>query len=79
LRKRGDYTLVLIDGAIEQWPEALTRRMADTARAVTGLVENGVTRLAVGRKAAGGVPMLPLAEMGIPVLHAFDKPKVWSF
>jgi protein-L-isoaspartate(D-aspartate) O-methyltransferase len=79
LRKRGDYTLVLIDGAIEQWPEALTRRMADTARAVTGIVENGVTRLAVGRKAAGGVPMLPLAEMGIPVLHAFDKPKVWSF
>ncbi|MGN6500270.1 MAG: protein-L-isoaspartate O-methyltransferase family protein, partial [Tsuneonella sp.] len=59
-RKRGDYTLVLIDGAVEQWPEALTRRMAEGARAVTGIVDSGVTRLAIGRKAAGGVPMFPL-------------------
>ncbi|MGN6497147.1 MAG: protein-L-isoaspartate O-methyltransferase family protein [Tsuneonella sp.] len=78
-RKRGDYTLVLIDGAVEQWPEALTRRMAEGARAVTGIVDSGVTRLAIGRKAAGGVPMFSVAEIGIPVLHAFDRPKGWTF
>jgi protein-L-isoaspartate(D-aspartate) O-methyltransferase len=46
---------------------------------VTGLVERGVTRLAIGRKAAGAVALLPLAEMGIPVLAEFAAPKRWSF
>ncbi len=45
---------------------------------VTGTVRNGVTRLAVGRKSEGDIALLPLAEVGIPVLHAFDAPKGWS-
>lgn len=78
-RKRGDFTLLLIDGAIEELPAGLAKRLADDGRIVTGLVARGVTRLATGRKAAGEVALLPLTEMGIPVLHAFDKPKGWSF
>ena len=45
----------------------------------TGTVERGVTRLAVGRKVGGDVALLPIAEMGIPVLPAFARPKGWSF
>lgn len=75
----GDFTLLLIDGAVEQLPDALVKRLADDARVVTGIVEGGVTRLAIGRKAAGTVGLLPLAEMGIPRLPEFDKPKAWSF
>ncbi|OCC23979.1 protein-L-isoaspartate O-methyltransferase [Croceicoccus estronivorus] len=78
-RKRGDFTLLLIDGAIEELPAGLARRLADNGRIVTGLVNRGVTRLATGRKAGGELALLPLAEMGIPVLHEFDKPKGWSF
>ena len=78
-RKGSDVTLLLIDGAVEQLPDALVRRLADDARVVTGLVENGVTRLAIGRKAAGQVTLLPLAELGIPVLPEFAAPKGWSF
>ena len=78
-RKRGGFTLLLIDGAAEEIPAALAKRLADDGRVVTGLVRDGVTRLAVGRKAAGQVGLLPLAEMGIPVLHAFDRPRGWSF
>ena len=77
--KRGDFSLLLIDGAVEQFPPSLAKRLADDARVVTGVVRNGVTRLAVGRKTAGEVALLPLAEMGIPVLHAFDRPKSWAF
>ncbi len=69
----------MIDGAIEQLPDALVRRLADGARVVTGQVEQGVTRLAIGRKAAGDVALLPLAELGIPVLPEFAAPKGWSF
>lgn len=77
--RKGDFTLLMIDGAAEHIPDALAKRLADDARVVTGLVDNGVTRLAIGRKVAGQVALLPLAEIGIPRLAAFDKPKAWSF
>ena len=78
--KRGDeVSLILIDGAIEQLPAGLASRLAEGGRIVTGLVERGVTRLAVGRKVAGDLALLPLAEIGIPVLGEFAAPKRWSF
>lgn len=78
-RKRGDFTLLLIDGAVEELPDSLTNRLADEGRLVTGLVRHGVTRLAVGRKTAGAVALWPLAEIGIPRLTQFDKAESWSF
>lgn len=78
-RKRGDFTLLIIDGAIEELPEGLIQRLADDARVVTGLMRNGISRLAIGRKAAGQVVLLPLAELGIPALPQFAAPKAWSF
>ncbi len=77
--KGGDFTLLLVDGAVEHLPTSLAKRLSDDARIVTGLIAEGVTRLALGRKAAGEIALLPLAEMGIPRLAAFDKPKAWSF
>ncbi|WP_338446944.1 protein-L-isoaspartate O-methyltransferase [Pelagerythrobacter marensis] len=76
---RGTYPLILVDGAVEVLPATLTRRLAEDGRIVTGLIENGVTRLAVGRPAGGGIGWLRLAEMGIPRLAVFDAPKRWSF
>lgn len=78
-RKRGDFTLLLIDGAIGQLPETLTRRLADEARIVAGTISDGLTRLAIGRKVAGQVALQPLAELGIPALPEFAVPKGWSF
>ena len=78
-RKTGGITLLMIDGAVERLPETLVRRLADDGRVVAGLIENGITRLAIGRKAAGCVSLLPVAELGIPVLPEFAAPKGWSF
>lgn len=78
-KKKGGYTLLLIDGAIEDLPDALAGQLAEAGRIVTGLVARGVTRLAVGRKLGGAVSLQPLAEMGIPVLDEFAAPKRWSF
>lgn len=75
----GGYSLIVIDGAIEVLPEALADRLAEGGRIVGGLVLRGVTRLAAGVKAAGTVSLLPLAEIGIPVLPEFAAPKRWSF
>ena len=78
-RKRTAYSLVMVDGAVEELPDSLTKRINDGGRVLTGLVSKGVTRLAVGRKTAGGVALLPLAELGIPRLSEFDKAAGWSF
>ena len=78
-RKTAAYSLLLVDGAAEELPGSLTKRLADGGRVLTGLVVKGVTRLAVGRKTAGGVALLPLAELGIPRLSEFDRAASWSF
>lgn len=78
-RKGAQVSLLLIDGAIEQLPAGLAARLADGGRVVTGTVERGVTRLAAGTKVGGAVALLPLADMGIPVLAEFAAPRTWSF
>lgn len=74
-----DFSLLLIDGAIEELPDALAARLADGGRVVTGLVERGVTRLAAGRKAAGRVGFLTLGEADFAPLAAYALPAKWSF
>lgn len=78
-RKGKGADLLLIDGAVEEIPAKLASRLAEGARIVTGLAANGVTRLAVGRKTDSGVSLMPLRDLGIPLLPAFDTPKGWSF
>jgi len=79
LSGQGDYTLVIIDGAVEVLPETLGAQLVEGGRIVTGQVVRGVARLAAGCKAAGGVSLLPLAELGVPPLPEFAAPKCWSF
>ena len=75
----GRYTVLLIDGAVEHLPAGLADQLAEGGRVVTGLVLRGVTRMASGRKLGGTVQLLPLAELGIPVLAEFAAPSSWSF
>jgi protein-L-isoaspartate(D-aspartate) O-methyltransferase len=75
----GDHSLLVIDGAIEVLPDRLADHLAENGRVATGQVLRGVTRIATGRKTAGRVALLPLAEIGIPILPEFAAPKRWSF
>ena len=78
-RAQGGYSLILIDGAVEQVLAALAALLDGDGRLVTGMVERGVTRLATGRRTGASLGLVALAEMGIPRLGAFDKPASWSF
>lgn len=78
-RGKGAYSLIVVDGAIEQLPKTLASQLAEGGRIITGVVERGVTRLAAGTKSGGEVSLLPLAEIGIPALPQFEAPKSWSF
>ncbi len=75
----GSYSLIMVDGAIEQFPEKLALCLAEDGRIVSGLLLRQVTRLASGRKVAGHVSLQPVEDIGIPILHAFDAPKKWTF
>ena len=78
-KTKGEFTLIAIDGAVEQIPDSLTANLVEGGRIVSGLLLRQVTRLAAGRKVAGHVALQPVEDLGIPVLHQFDKPKSWSF
>lgn len=75
----GTFSLIVIDGAIEALPEALEAALEEGGRVVSGLLLRDVTRLASGRKVVGHLSLEPVEDLGIPVLHAFDLPKEWTF
>jgi protein-L-isoaspartate(D-aspartate) O-methyltransferase len=73
------YDLILIDGAVEFVPQALIDQLKDEGKLATGIVENGVTRLALGRKAGEGFGMAAFADAAAAVLPQFAKPKTFTF
>ena len=75
----GPFSLILVDGAIEQLPAAFGDALEEDGVIVSGLLLRKVTRLASGRKVAGQVALSPVEDLGIPVLHGFDRPKSWTF
>lgn len=75
----GPFSLILIDGAAEVLPDSLGALLADDGRVVTGLVDRGVTRLALARKALGHIVPTALGEADFAVLPEFAAPKSWSF
>lgn len=78
-RGKGAYTLLVVDGAARP-AASFAALLAEGGRIVTGVLERGVTRLAVGTQVGGEITLLPVADMGIPVIAEFRAPKrSWNF
>ena len=78
--KRGaPYDLILIDGAVEVIPEALVDQLKEGGRLGAALLDDGVTRLVVGRKAAGGFGYHSISDSAAPALPGFSKPRAFTF
>jgi protein-L-isoaspartate(D-aspartate) O-methyltransferase len=73
------YDQILIDGAVEYIPDAIIDQLADGGRLGTALVDRGITRLAVGRKAGGAFGILTINDAGVPALPGFSRPKEFTF
>jgi len=78
-KKLAPYDRILIDGAVESIPDTIVDQLADGGRLGTGLVDRGITRLTVGRKAGGAFGCLSLGDAGTPTLPGFSKPEVFTF
>jgi protein-L-isoaspartate(D-aspartate) O-methyltransferase len=78
--KRGaPYDLILIDGAVETIPDALVDQLADGGRLAAAVVEEGVQRLAIGRRAGGGFGMIDFADVASAPLPGFERPRGFTF
>ena len=73
------YDHILIDGAVEAIPDAIVDQLADGGRLGTALVDRGITRLIVGRKAGGAFGYLSFGDSGVPALPGFIRPKAFQF
>jgi protein-L-isoaspartate(D-aspartate) O-methyltransferase len=73
------YDLILIDGAVEFIPQALIDQLADGGRLAAGMADNGITRLALGRKAGEGFAMAAFADAAAAILPGFVRPRTFTF
>lgn len=77
--KGGSYDQILIDGAVESIPDAIIAQLADGGRLGAALIDRGITRLVVGRKAGGAFGYLSIGDAGVPALPGFSRPKEFTF
>lgn len=77
--KGAPYDLILVDGAIEFIPDALVDQLAEGGRLGAPLIDRGVSRLTVGRKAGGAFGFLSIGDSGVAPLPGFSRPREFTF
>ena len=77
--KEAPYDAIIIDGIVEEVPAALVEQLDPDGRLVAAIVEGGVARLALGRKAGNYIGYQYFADCGGAVLPGFEKARSFSF
>lgn len=77
--KYGPYSLILIDGAIARLNDEIIAQLTDGGRAVAGLNEGAVSRLAMGIKRGGQIVLRPVGDCEISTLPGFEHIKEFVF
>ncbi|GAA3893028.1 protein-L-isoaspartate O-methyltransferase [Sphingomonas limnosediminicola] len=75
----GPFQQILIDGAVEFIPDEIVAQLDDGGRLGTAIIDRGVTRLVVGRKAGDAFGYLSISDSGVPALPGFSRPKEFKF
>jgi len=78
-KKRAPYHLILIDGAVEYIPDSIVAQLTDHGRLGTALIDRGICRLAVGRRAGKGFGIHTMADAGAAALPGFARPRGFIF
>jgi protein-L-isoaspartate(D-aspartate) O-methyltransferase len=73
------YDFILIDGAVEQVPDAIVAQVADGGEIALALLDSGVTRLCIGRVVAGAFGATAFSDAAAAVLPGFERPRAFSF
>ena len=78
-KKAAPYHLILIDGAVEYIPDAIIAQLTDHGRLGTALIDRGVCRLTVGRRAGTGFGLFSTADAAAAAIPGFAKPRAFTF
>ena len=78
-KSKAPYHLILIDGAVEFIPETIISQLTDHGRLGTALIDRGICRLAIGRRAGNGFGLQTMADSGAAALPGFKKPRAFTF
>ena len=78
-KKLAPYDLILVDGAIETGPTALIDQLAEGGRLAAAVIEDGVSRLCVGRRAGDGFGIHAFADAAAAILPGFERPRAFTF
>ncbi|MCD2323705.1 protein-L-isoaspartate O-methyltransferase [Sphingomonas sp. IC-56] len=73
------YDLMIVDGAVEELPEALIAQVRLEGRVLSGVVDNGVTRLAAGRRTQGGFALVDFMDIECTELPGFRRLRKFTF
>ncbi|MEO7654285.1 MAG: protein-L-isoaspartate O-methyltransferase [Sphingomicrobium sp.] len=73
------FDLILIDGAVDQVPEAIIAQLAMGGRLATAIADHGVTRLVVGGKSSGGFGLRSIGDAAVPLLPGFERRQAFVF
>lgn len=73
------YDLILIDGAVEFVPDALIDQLVDGGRMAAAILDNGVTRISLGRRAGEGFGIVPITDSASAILPGFVRPRAFTF
>lgn len=77
--EKAPYSVIMLDGIVEDVPTALVNQLAADGRLVTAMADNGVSRLAIGRKAGDVIGFQYFADCGGANLPGFEKAKSFHF
>ncbi len=69
---QGPYDVILVNGAVEQIPAALTDQLKDGGRLVTVVIENGYGRAERFVRTGGVVSSVSLRDLSAPILSDFS-------
>lgn len=75
----GPFDLIILDGAVEVVPDAIIAQLRDGGRLGTCLIENGVQRLVVGRRAGTGFGTRSIADAAAGPIPGFERPRAFVF
>ena len=74
----GPYDIIILDGAVEFIPDAIVAQLRDGGRLGTCLIEDGVQRLVLGRR-AGAFGTKSIADAAAARLPGFERPRAFVF
>lgn len=71
--------VVLIEGAVEQFPGWVAGHLAPGGRVGAALIDGGVARLSIGRASGGAVGFTTIADAQVPPHPGFASKPVFTF